>query len=190
MLFIFLQLLHSFSVAWGSGGVGYSLVVIGSNACPHCNRLHKFFEATYSEDRWVFLPVESVGAELLYKIAVTEVNHGLDRRFAGAVPHTLVFNDGVLVAIVIGDIEVKEFWDSIMKLNASDRVPVYIGDTIVIEIPRSDLTILSDLEAILVNTTTPQTTTPPSSMPTTMIIILVVASVMILLTCINVRRKR
>ncbi|MEM2020761.1 MAG: hypothetical protein QXP80_00845 [Zestosphaera sp.] len=139
--------------------VNYGLIVLGSRSCPHCQSLHNFFESTY-QGVCLFLWLENIGTDLFYEIASVEINYGLSKSYAGATPHTLVFNNGTLVAIVIGAVESKVFWDELMRSGATDLIPVYIGDSIQIRIPRNALSgFMAELEATLNMTSTPQPTT-------------------------------
>ncbi|MEM0297761.1 MAG: hypothetical protein QXS42_05925 [Zestosphaera sp.] len=186
LLSLIVQPVQVLCLAGDSRGVGYSLVMLGSKTCPYCQALHKFFSANYA-GVFTVLNVEDVGTELLYKIALLEVSYNLSSSYAGATPHTLVFNNGTLVAIVIGDVESREFWDNMIGLKATDKVPVYLGNNTEIEIPRNALAeITTKLETLLNTTTTPR----PSSIASEATgLILVVAGVMILLTYIIMRRR-
>lgn len=186
LLAMIAQLTQGFYVIGDSGAISYGLVMLGSNSCPYCQSLRRFFDSTY-KGMWAYLPIESIGTDLLYKIALAEINYGLNSSYAGATPHTLVFNNGVLVAIVIGDVESKGFWDDLMKLGATDKVPVYLGNSAEIEIPRGALTeTLTKLETILNTTTTPQS----GAASETTGVMLVVAGVMIFLAYIVMRKRR
>lgn len=162
------QLVLGYEVVWCGGVCSYSFVTFGSKSCPHCQSLHSFFSTNF-QGMYVFVWIESTaaGLNLLYDIATAEVKYGLSSSYAGATPHTLVFSDCVLVAVVIGAVENSEFWSSLLKLNTTEFVPVYLGTTVRAKIPRTSLTnLLTELDKLLNpadTTTEPNTTATPTT---------------------------
>lgn len=126
----------------------YSLIVFGSKTCPHCRALHEFFDYNYKNKYYFFWIEDSEGADLLSKLFMIEVNHGLREDFARAVPQTLVLVNGSPVAIVIGGVTNAEFWGRLVSSNATGVVVVYFEERKSgTEIPVDSLaSFLSDLE--------------------------------------------
>ncbi len=176
--------------------VNYDLIVLGSRSCPHCLSLHSFLESNY-RGVCLFLWLEDIGTDLFYEIARVEIIYGLSKSYASATPHTFVFNNGTLVAIVIGAVESKVFWDELLKSGATDLVPVYLGDSVQIRIPRNALSgFMTKLEATLNTASTPRPTTTGANVSdlsnaSVMVgVLFIFAGVLVLLAYVITRRRR
>lgn len=134
----------------------YSLIVFGSKTCPYCRALHDFFDRNYKDKYYFFWIEDGSGANLLSRLVMIEVYHGVRENFARAVPQTLVLVNGSPVAIVIGGITSAEFWNRLVSSSTTDVVTVYFEEERSgAEIPVDSLTsFLSDLEKDLEKTLT------------------------------------
>ncbi|MEM1628779.1 MAG: thioredoxin family protein [Desulfurococcaceae archaeon] len=91
------------------------IVMFGATWCPHCHKQYLFFENnSYLERSLVLWLDQDDYATLLFnRISQLEVRKGFTR-YAGAVPHILVINKGVLEAIIVGEALDKSFWDKLL----------------------------------------------------------------------------
>ncbi len=117
--------------------IGLSLIVItqssqrsnylffeyGDSQCPHCAAQHKFFLNNYGSEHHVFCDIRTNQTCMLFFAKYLKVT-GLP----ASVPQTLVFVDGHLNAIVIGEVEDKGFWDNLIGIKPSYEVKLYLGE--------------------------------------------------------------
>ena len=169
----------------------YNFVTFGSKSCPHCKALHDFFSSNY-QGRYCFFWVEDTeSSKLFYKLAVVETNYGLGQ-YAGAVPQTLVFRDGSLIAIVIGEVTDTRFWDQLILSNATNEVAIYLGSTkSSITIPNESLvSFLTDLEkSIETQTTTQPQTNTAANAPLNLVGVALVTVGIIILALYFIKRR-
>lgn len=93
------------------------IIQFGATWCPHCNRMHQFFEQYYG-DKVIFIWVDEDkdGSALFNRLVDLEVAAGVDYNYAGGVPHILVLDrNGNVQAIVIGEAVDKSFWDGLLS---------------------------------------------------------------------------
>lgn len=95
----------------------------GSSGCPHCVPLHEFLLKTYGEEHHEFCDIATNRTCLIYfERYINETG------MPPYVPQTLVFRAGRLTSIVIGEVENKTFWDSlIISSKISNNVTIYSG---------------------------------------------------------------
>ncbi len=112
------------------GGRGFFFYMYGSSACPHCARLHGFFEQYY-RGHYSFCDMEySRGCRDAWLAAASAA--GLRGDELG-IPTVFVVVNGSLAAVVVGEVEDKGFWDRLASsspVNGS-LVPLYYGPSFV-----------------------------------------------------------
>lgn len=113
---------HSVVFAQQSNDVdNFFLFEYGSSRCPHCVPLHEFLIQNYDGHHY-FCDISVNRTCLAY------FNKFLNATgLPGYVPQTVVIKGGHVVALVIGEVRDKAFWDSLIKGSAGDKVPVYLG---------------------------------------------------------------
>ncbi len=102
----------------------YFFFEYGSSGCPHCVPQHEFFLKSYGVKHHFFCDIATNKTCLLYFVKYLN-RTGLPPY----VPQTLVFVNGRLVAVVIGELEEKPFWDSLISSSPGKAIPVYFEDT-------------------------------------------------------------
>ncbi len=102
----------------------YYFYLIGSSTCPHCGAMKDFLIKTYGEDHFYFCDAYT---NLTCYEKITEIYQLFKDEAFGAVPQVYVVYNCTLSAIIIGEARNKEFLDSLLKPNYSDKVPVYYG---------------------------------------------------------------
>ncbi len=110
----------------GGGGGSYFFYMYGSSACPHCQRLHDFFEQHY-RGHYSYCDMEYSGeCSTVWRQAVTALGLHYDEM---GVPTVFVVVNGTLSAVVVGEVTSTEFWDTLSHsrpVNGS-LVPLYLG---------------------------------------------------------------
>jgi len=101
----------------------YLFFEYGDSQCPHCAAQHRFFLNNYGSDHHVFCDIRTNQTCMLFFAKYLKVT-GLP----ASVPQTLVFVDGHLNAIVIGEVEDKNFWDNLIGIKPSYEVKLYLGE--------------------------------------------------------------
>ena len=98
----------------------------GTSKCPHCSAMHVFLEKNYPGSHY-FCDIAT------NRICVKYFVHYLNATgLPGLVPQVIVVkNASYVVAIVIGEIENKTFFDSLSRLEPSTRIPIYEGGSLV-----------------------------------------------------------
>jgi len=103
------------------GNSNFFLFEYGSSKCPHCVPLHEFFLQNY-DDHHYFCDIST------NKTCLDYFNEFLNATgLPGYIPQTLIIKGKYVVAIVIGEIRDKAFWDSLISRNATSKIPVYLG---------------------------------------------------------------
>ncbi|MCD6323974.1 MAG: hypothetical protein J7L55_02555 [Desulfurococcales archaeon] len=110
--------------AEASNPQSYFFFEYGSSGCPHCVPQHKFLLKYYGEEHHYFCDVATNRTCLMFYVRY--INR---TKLPPLVPQTLVFVDGRLVAVVIGENQEKPFWDSLITSGPSTQIPVYFGST-------------------------------------------------------------
>lgn len=95
------------------------IIMFGLKSCPHCHAMYEFFmgDEVYSSICRVFW-VDSVGSkelELFFNLVNTEIMSGVNPAIARGVPQTVVVRNGSIEAVVIGEVESKDFWDRLIS---------------------------------------------------------------------------
>lgn len=99
----------------------FFLFEYGSSKCPHCVPLHEFLVQNYDGHHY-FCDISVNRTCLVY------FNEFLNATgLPGYIPQTLVIKGDHIVAVVIGEVRNKTFWDSLISSNATNKVPVYLG---------------------------------------------------------------
>jgi cytochrome c-type biogenesis protein len=107
----------------GTSHQPFMLFEYGSSGCPHCVPLHEFLLKTYGEEHHVFCDIATNKTCLLYFERYLN-----ERGMPPYVPQTLVFKAGRLTSIVIGEVENKTFWDTLILSPAfSTNITIYSG---------------------------------------------------------------
>lgn len=93
------------------------IIQFGATWCPHCNKMHQFFEQYYGDKvLFIWVDKDEGGSALFSRLADAEVAAGVDYNYAYGVPHILVLsNDGRIRSIVIGEAVDKSFWDGLLS---------------------------------------------------------------------------
>ncbi len=102
------------------------LYMYGMDTCPHCSALHKLLDETF-------------GCKSVYFCNVRVCNECRERLLAiyriigltPVVPLTLVICGNCVKAVVVGEVDSPKFWIELVKSNASLRVPVYAGTSLI-----------------------------------------------------------
>ncbi len=109
------------SAQQSSGDDNFFLFEYGSSKCPHCVPLHEFLVQNYDGHHY-FCDISVNRTCLVY------FNEFLNATgLPGYIPQTLVIKGEHIVALVIGEVRDKAFWDNLIKGSASDKIPVYLG---------------------------------------------------------------
>ncbi len=99
----------------------FFLFEYGSSKCPHCVPLHEFLIQNYDGHHY-FCDISVNRTCLVY------FNEFLNATgLPGYIPQTIVIKGEHVVALVIGEVRDKVFWDGLIKGSASNNVPVYLG---------------------------------------------------------------
>lgn len=99
----------------------FFLFEYGSSKCPHCIPLHEFLMQNFDGHHY-FCDVS------VNRTCLTYFNKFLHATGLPAyVPQTIVIRGERVVALVIGEVRDKAFWDRLIKGSVSDKIPVYLG---------------------------------------------------------------
>jgi len=135
-LFIALLTLLLLPIASESlGAEAIHFYIYGSYRCPHCSRLEQLLTQWYGESSVFFCSVDrnATCAKRFYVLS-----HRLNLGYA--VPLTLVINENRVVAIVLGEVGEKGFWDRLLERRPSNSIPLYIANQFVGSIEVENIT--------------------------------------------------
>jgi hypothetical protein len=108
------QVVENVTTTYGLANV--RLIMFGTKACPYCLKMNEFFTAEFREE---YFPVWLPGENLTWFVEIAlvlEYEVGIPQQYSYAVPQTLVLDrNGLVKAIVIGEIVDKEFWAAMLE---------------------------------------------------------------------------
>ncbi len=106
----------------------YYFYIYGENTCPHCVAMHEFLSKTYGEEHVVFC---NILPETMNNPCFRKLEDFSNTGLVLGVPFIIVVYNGTASAIVIGEYENKTFFDSLLHMNPSNKIPVYTGGIII-----------------------------------------------------------
>ena len=110
----------------------YTIYVFGTDKCPHCQSLHSFLES--SGYRYVYCDLDGRVCTNLFMewLKLTGLRP--------VIPQSLVVVNGSLSAVVLGEVTLREFWNTLIQ-NSSKKgeVTVYVGSAKAGEISLEDI---------------------------------------------------
>jgi len=114
------QVVENVTTTYGLANV--KLIMFGTKACPHCLKMNEFFTAEFREEYFpVWLPYTreqppDVNSTWFSEIFFVELEVGIPQQYSRGVPQTLVLDrNGLVKAIIIGEIVDKEFWAAMLE---------------------------------------------------------------------------
>jgi len=136
-----------------------------STGCPHCARLHSFFDSTEFKDKCIFCYGEkhseclfnyySFSQEALKLPSSGNVNSVIDP-YSLPVPFTIVIkNKTYILGIVVGEALDRDFWVNLACREPSDEIPLYAGTRQVGSL-RANVTEQSNLAQLVLSFTPPE----------------------------------
>jgi len=108
---------------YGEGN--FLLYIYGSEGCPHCRALKDYFTSWYGSSNTYFCSLDS-NTSCVERFL--NFYHSLN--MSASIPLTFVVVNGSVRAVVIGEVGSKSFWDSLLSLNESNIIPLYISSNL------------------------------------------------------------
>jgi cytochrome c biogenesis protein CcdA len=108
---------------YGEGN--FLLYIYGSEGCPHCRALKDYFTSWYGSSNTYFCSLDS-NASCVERFL--NFYHSLN--MSASIPLTFVVVNGSVRAVVIGEVSSRSFWDSLLSLNESNTIPLYISSNL------------------------------------------------------------
>ena len=123
ILLIMLLLTPSFLLSVASPqtkNIGILYYMYGMHTCPHCRDMYHFLSTNFPNNYYFCDIASSAKCGEYFKKYLKETE------LPGYIPQIIVVkNTSYVLAIVIGEIENKTFFDELAKLQPSTRVPIY-----------------------------------------------------------------
>jgi cytochrome c-type biogenesis protein len=108
---------------YGEGN--FLLYIYGSEGCPHCRALKDYFTSWYGPSNTYFCSFDN-------NVSCVErfLNFYHSLNMSASIPLTFVVVNGSVRAVVIGEVGSRSFWDSLLSLNESNTIPLYISSNL------------------------------------------------------------
>jgi cytochrome c biogenesis protein CcdA len=108
---------------YGEGN--FLLYIYGSEGCPHCRALKDYFTSWYGSSNTYFCSLDS-NTSCVERF----LNFYYSLNMSASIPLTFVVVNGSVRAVVIGEVGSRSFWDSLLSLNESNTIPLYISSNL------------------------------------------------------------
>lgn len=102
-----------------SDHVDYYFYIYGQHTCSHCKAMHRFLEENYGREHVVFCDL------LVHRMCSERYGELVSMGFPSAVPITFIVYNGTVSAVIVGEVEDRQFINGLLHVNKDNIVPVY-----------------------------------------------------------------
>lgn len=175
--------------AMGDGGSFF--YIFGVSTCPYCRALDQFFTQVYpGKSYFCKADLNDVCLQNFRTVLGILATKGIPQEELGGVPTTLVIKDWkYILAVVIGAVTDKNFWDNIVSTTPKEKIQVFVPEQSTLKAYEVSISFDEQQNIVSRYLIIPQSTTSPFSRDVLIPIILIGVGVAVIAYSLIGRRK-